>query len=418
MTFRALHIGLAAIMGLPLFFNSARASGSKRWFKGNTHTHSFWSDGDEFPEMIADWYKSHHYDFLAFSDHNSIQEGEKWLPINDPNRPAILKNYVARFGDRRVEQRQTNGTNYVRLKRFEEFQPLFAEKNKFLLLRGEELSARADTAPIHIGAVNLEKMIEPYNGTNVTEVIDKNLELIFEQRKKMRQPVFAHVNHPNFQWAMTPDQLMHSKNEKFFEVYNGHPHVHNDGDASRPSTERFWDLQLAHRLTDLKLPVVYGIATDDCHHYQTWGARKNNPGEGWVMVHAGDLTASSLFDAMENGDFYASSGVTLRDVRREKNSYTVEIEPEHGVTYRIQFVGTRAGFENSTVGEVLQETNGTGATYKLKGDEIYVRAKVTSSKLTHADATPTAKTKESVETFQSAWTQPLVNKKVALVSKK
>ena len=28
-----------------------------RWYKGNLHTHSYWSDGDEFPEMIMNWYK-------------------------------------------------------------------------------------------------------------------------------------------------------------------------------------------------------------------------------------------------------------------------------------------------------------------------------------------------------------------------
>ena len=26
---------------------------AKRWFKGNLHTHSYWSDGDEFPEVIS-----------------------------------------------------------------------------------------------------------------------------------------------------------------------------------------------------------------------------------------------------------------------------------------------------------------------------------------------------------------------------
>ena len=30
-----------------------------RWWKGNLHTHSLWSDGDDFPEMVADWYKRH-----------------------------------------------------------------------------------------------------------------------------------------------------------------------------------------------------------------------------------------------------------------------------------------------------------------------------------------------------------------------
>ena len=28
-----------------------------RWWKGNLHTHSLWSDGDDFPEMIVDWYR-------------------------------------------------------------------------------------------------------------------------------------------------------------------------------------------------------------------------------------------------------------------------------------------------------------------------------------------------------------------------
>ena len=30
-----------------------------QWYKGNIHTHTFWSDGDDFPEMVVDWYKNH-----------------------------------------------------------------------------------------------------------------------------------------------------------------------------------------------------------------------------------------------------------------------------------------------------------------------------------------------------------------------
>ena len=52
-----------------------------QWYKGNTHTHSLWSDGNDFPEMITDWYKQHGYDFLAISDHNVLQAkngAESW----------------------------------------------------------------------------------------------------------------------------------------------------------------------------------------------------------------------------------------------------------------------------------------------------------------------------------------------------
>ncbi|MEO6434962.1 MAG: hypothetical protein ABIP55_04275, partial [Tepidisphaeraceae bacterium] len=26
-----------------------------RWWKGNLHTHTLWSDGNDFPEMVAEW---------------------------------------------------------------------------------------------------------------------------------------------------------------------------------------------------------------------------------------------------------------------------------------------------------------------------------------------------------------------------
>ena len=34
-----------------------------RWWKGNIHTHSLWSDGNDFPEMISEWYRTHDYNF-------------------------------------------------------------------------------------------------------------------------------------------------------------------------------------------------------------------------------------------------------------------------------------------------------------------------------------------------------------------
>ena len=35
-----------------------------RWWKGNLHTHSLWSDGNDYPEMIVDWYRRRGYHFL------------------------------------------------------------------------------------------------------------------------------------------------------------------------------------------------------------------------------------------------------------------------------------------------------------------------------------------------------------------
>ncbi len=56
---------------------NAGAGGAIYW-KGNLHTHSLWSDGNDYPDMIADWYKTHGYQFLALTEHNLLAEGDKW----------------------------------------------------------------------------------------------------------------------------------------------------------------------------------------------------------------------------------------------------------------------------------------------------------------------------------------------------
>src|SRR3954466_4543649 len=56
-----------------------------RWFKGNLHTHSLWSDGNDYPEMIVDWYARHGYQFLALSDHNTLSQGPRWIGVRGAN---------------------------------------------------------------------------------------------------------------------------------------------------------------------------------------------------------------------------------------------------------------------------------------------------------------------------------------------
>src|SRR5262249_44621072 len=145
----------------------------------------------------------------------------------------------------------------------------------------------------------------------------------------------------------------------------------------------------------------WGTGVDDAHDYFGTGTNKANPGRGWVMVRSKQLSADAIIAAMEAGDFYASSGVRLKDVRRESGRLSIEIEPEDGVTYTTQFIGTRKGYNPDSqpvkresgsafpvtrkysdyIGVVLAEVKGTSPSYTLKGDEIYVRAKVISSKL-------------------------------------
>src|SRR3954465_5886627 len=64
------------------------ANPEPRWFKGNLHTHSLWSDGNDYPEMIADWYRARGYHFLALSDHNTLSQGPRWMGVDAANKRA------------------------------------------------------------------------------------------------------------------------------------------------------------------------------------------------------------------------------------------------------------------------------------------------------------------------------------------
>ncbi len=401
--------------------STAWAESPARWWKGNLHTHSLWSDGDDYPEMIAAWYVEHGYHFLALSDHNVLADHERWIPIETNKGGAVAyEKYVATFGTPWVEQRETDGVREVRLKMLSEFRGKFEKPGQFLMIQAEEITDSFIKVPIHMGAINVREVIKPRGGNSIVETMENNLAAVAEQRARTGVPMFAHINHPNFRWALTAEEMAQVDRERFFEIYNGHPGTFTDGDALHASTDRIWDVILTARLGELGKSVVFGVGTDDSHNYHTADPKKSLPGRGWVMVRADALTPEKLVAAMEAGDFYASSGVTLKDVRRDAKGLSVEIAAEPGVTYTTEFLGTRKDYDpksdvvlgnagetvrttrrySADIGAVLAKAAGPTASYTFKGDELYVRARITSSK---PKAIPSAEGE-----VERAWTQPAV----------
>ncbi len=363
-----------------------------RWWKGSLHTHTLWSDGDEYPEMVLDWYKTRGWNFVVLSDHNVLLEGDRWIDTGQiEDGAARLDAYRERFGDavdtREPMLHERVGTTFsdrfaspsgteVRLKTLEEVRPLFDEEGKFLVVQGEEISDSFGDVPIHVNATNVDALIAPQGGETLLEVMQRNIDAVYQRRDDTGQPMFPHLNHPNFQWAVTLEDFIDLHNERFFEVYNGHPLVNNYGDADHPSTEEMWDRALAARVRSGGQPL-YGLAVDDGHSYSEMSSRNANPGRGWVMVRAPRLTPEALIEAMERGDFYSSSGVVLREFSERDGLLRVSIEPVRGVSYSTWFIGTRRDREP---GEFLAEQPGTEASYRLRGDELYVRALIRSDK--------------------------------------
>ena len=118
------------------------------------------------------------------------------------------------------------------------------------------------------------------------------------------------------------------------------------------------------------------------------------------MIRSPALTADSLVAALERGDFYASTGVTLDQVELQGRTLKIKVKAEAGVNYSIAFIGLKRG-ENQT--SVLLEVKGTAASFSLSGDLQFVRATITSTKV-----------KENPfqdKEVEMGWTQPITVKK-------
>ncbi len=356
-----------------------------QWFKGNTHTHTYWSDGNAAPEHVIDWYVENDYDFLVLSDHNILSQGEKWFPISEeggrPLRSEDVADLERRFGPDWVVERVKDDQRQMRLKTLPELRERFEKPREFILIQGEEITDQYRRLQVHINGLNLEEVIPPQHGESARDTINRNMDAIYEQGKRLGRPVLGHLNHPNFQHSLSPEDVASIENEAYFEVYNGHRGVVNHGDELTPSTESIWDVAMTLRLTELDYGLLFGLATDDAHSHHGRGLT-SVPGRGWVWVRAEELTPDAIVAALRSGSFYASNGVTLKDFGSTEDTLWLEIDPEPGVTYTTEFIGTRLGADGvvGEVGEILAQSGATHPSYHMTGDELYVRARVVSSR--------------------------------------
>jgi hypothetical protein len=285
-----------------------------RWFKGNTHTHTLNTDGDSPPDTVVHWYKSRGYDFLVISDHDTLTD------------PATLRRHV---------------------------------DNTFILVPGEEVTGRFSGLPVHLTALGVSRIIKPVTSTSILATLQANIDAI---RAAGATPL---INHPNYRWAVNQSTLAIARDVKLFELYNAHPHTNNEGGGDSPSMEEVWDFLLTNGRR------MYGVASDDSHHFKEWSRAHVNPGKAWVMVRATQLDPAELVRSLEAGSFYSTTGITLDDVIVDATALELVIKQERDFKYRTEFIGDG--------GRVLARAVGNRPRYELQPGLTYVRAKISDS---------------------------------------
>ncbi len=331
---------------------AAEAPGGAAWYRGAVHAHANWGVAQlptTAPDVVVRWYREHNFNFVAVTD------------LNYYTPAAGLK-------------------------------ALFDAPGRFLVIPGTELSKD----PIQPGNKIVDTIGIGINGPadlpsreTVAAVLDSEAKAI---RRVRGLPIAAH---PNLTYALTPADLLASDQvptPRFFEVWNAEPGMNNLGGGGKPSTEQVWDTVLSTER------VLYGTAVDDSHHFDEFissraaGSPLANPGRGWIMVRARELSPQALLEAMNRGDFYASTGVILESYEVTATRIRVGLSDRthdlgwslpgaNPALYRTEFIGKG--------GQVLKLDESLNPVYEFTGQELYVRARITNSD------------------GQTAWTQPV-----------
>lgn len=410
---------------------SKEASGSTRWYRGQMHMHSYWSDGNAFPEQAVAMYVEAGFNFLALTDHNvfasnpaawrevaeSVQYGKK-VPRKR------YEEYLAEFPGE-VDSKVEEGITKVRLKTYAEVKARFDAAGDFLVLPGMELTQRTQGHEVHMNYLNIPATlpIAVPAGFTVSQLIGHNAVLAAATGIPPHHYTLT-LNHPCWVFCdVLPQNLIDRPEIRFFEVCNGGSSYDLPAGAENYGCEKLWDAVNAFRCLQRK-PLLFGLGTDDAHNYQPPAMNfADGFGSAWVEVRSPELSPEAIMSSMHAGEFYATCGVLLEDMTFTPADKTlrVKVQAEADVTYQICFIATKRDFNQTVtyvdspaagnkparvipvysddIGTTVKTVNGLEGAYQMAEDDLYVRARVESS-------LPAKYVRNFYPLVKTAWTQP------------
>lgn len=207
-----------------------------------------------------------------------------------------------------------------------------------VLIPGNEVSANGP----HLLHVDADRRIEPTADRQVV------LDAIAATGQG-----FAVMNHPN--WQARFDHCSIGQLDAWspylgLEIYNG-----TIGRLSgSPYATNKWDMLLNQRRH------VWGFANDDTH-------RVEDVELGWNMVYTADRSPAGVVDALRNGRFYPSTGVTIRDIRVDGRRIRIETDNARRIV-ALKQVGQRFAYADDRVLEVEVPEDAIYARFECWGD--------------------------------------------------
>jgi len=168
---------------------------------------------------------------------------------------------------------------------------------------------------------------------------------------------FSILAHPNFTqkgwWPL--DAMSDLKGYIGIEIYNG---VIFRMEGSGLAVD-VWDFLLSNG------KLIWGFANDDFHRWFDMA-------RGWNIVHSNSKEKEDIKRAINQGSFYASTGLSLKDFIFENDILRISARAKGSYIkdYTYRFIGDN--------GKILKQEYAEFAEYKINGNEKYIRVEVTS----------------------------------------
>ena len=242
------------------------------------------------------------------------------------------------------------------------------------MIPGEEVTIptdRSDVTPVHVGAIGIDRLVEPIYGHDIAATLQANIDAVRDAGG------ISCINHPSWKWAFDHEPILKTHGASLMEVFNAANDCNN---YPIPVPGFLTPSQIWDNVLSAGVPI-FGVASDDSHHYHDFAPDKDNPGRGWVMVEAEGLETDAVVEAMAAGKFYSSTGVFLAGLKSSADEIALKIQRRRDSLFLTRFIGRD--------GKVYSERVGREVSYRPTGDEGYVRAHVFSSNGLQAWTQPT-----------------------------
>ena len=332
-----------------IILSSLSLNAQQTWYKGNTHMHTDFSDGDSPIKQVVDWYHDHGYNFLSITDHNKTI-----IPLNHLSRAGLRDDFIMIIGNE-----ITSSVHFTALGVEENFSVKTIVKDYDEgRLKGYDLPG-PDSSKIGHSQILINGMLD--------------------------QGALVFINHPNFSLGISAEEMLELKGVTAIELANAHPSVYNYGNDRHIPVEDKWD----HLLTNgMK---VFAVGSDDEHHIQKWGPDAANPGRSWIMVEADELKHENILEAIGRGDFYTSTGVELSKFKADNNNILLEIDKKKTLKNLRKGLGVGRIAENGEPGfiieligkngNIIESAKGEKALFYFDGIDKYLRVRASFCRL-------------------------------------